>query len=1029
MPVRCRARTRWEPLSRVRTKHKEGIERSLQRAVEGEVRFSAADRAMYAYDASVYRVTPIGVVIPKTFDDVIAGVEVCREYDVAIYGRGCGTSLAGQCCNRGVVFDFSKYLTGVTVDAGAKVAHVLPGVICDTLERTVKERHLFWGIEPATHDHCTLGGMIGNNSCGTHSVMVGKTVDNVVELDVLTYDGLRMRVGKTSQADLRHVIAQGGRRGEIYGKLLALRDRYADLIRKRFPKIPRRVSGYNLDQLLPENGFNVAGALVGTESTCAITLQGWLRLHDPPKVKTMVVLGYETIPGAAHDVPFVLKFDPIAVEFFSNHVLRNIDAHGLHFAGRQKLPEGKQFVIVEFGSQSEDEAKERARAFSQAVRSRGTTSGYKEFEDTNDQESVWEIRRHSAGTSRMGIGIGSGTPGWPNWEDAAVHPDVLGDYLADYQKLMARYGYDGTMFGHFGQGCIHCRIDFDLRSNHGVGTFRSFMEEAADLVVSYGGSLSGEHGDGQGRAELLPKMYGEELITAFREFKAIWDPRGRMNPGVMVDPYPLDLNLREGTAYRTIQLDTYFQFPEDKFSFAEAANRCFGVGKCRHHEGGTMCPSFMVTHEEKHSTRGRARLLQEMMRPDGNTEHHWNNRDVKEALDLCLACKGCKGDCPVNVDMATYKAEFLAHYYRGKLRPASAYGMGLIPVWAPFASQYPDFVNALTSLPLLSGILKRAGGIAPQRKVPKFATVPFDRWFAQYRSTHAPPKGQRVVLWSDTFDTYFTPDIGAATVEALEELGFAVDIPPSRICCGRPFFDYGFLPLARAYLRDAIDKAAPYLRDGTPIVGLEPSCIAAFRDEVLSLFPNDVDAQRLAKQTFTLAEFLEKHDEHWNWRVPRLHRRAIVQAHCHHQAVMQFHSEMTVLRKLGLDVEKPDSGCCGMAGSFGYEAGEHYDVSQACGERVILPKVREADGSTLVLADGFSCRHQVEQGTGRVPLHLAQVLRMAQRQSPNGHANGVANGLARATRLRELAIGAGLVAVAGLSIAAGTQRRKGNGNA
>ncbi len=982
---------------------------------------------MYAYDASVYRVMPVGVLIPKTLDDVLAGVEICRQHDVPIYGRGCGTSLAGQCCNRGVAFDFSKYLSGVTIDPAAKTAHVFPGTICDALEREVKARGLFWGIEPATHDHCTLGGMIGNNSCGTHSVMVGKTVDNVIELDVLTYDGLRMRVGKTSEADLRHIIAAGGRRGEIYAQLLALRNRYADLVRKRFPKIPRRVSGYNLDQLLPENGFNVAGALVGTESTCAITLQAWLRLHDPPKVKTMVVLGYDTVPGAARDVPFVLTFDPIAVEFFSHKVLRNIDAHGLHFEGRTALPEGKEFVIVEFGSQSDDEAKERARAFGQAMRARGTTCGYKEFEDVAEEESIWEIRRHSAGTCRMGIGVGTGTPGWPNWEDAAVHPNVLGDYLADFEKLLAKYGYDGTMFGHFGQGCTHCRIDFDLRSRAGVKSFRAFMEEAADLVVSYGGSLSGEHGDGQGRGELLPKMYGEELIEGFRQFKAIWDPLERMNPGMMVDPYPLDLNLREGTAYKTIDLDTYFQFPEDKFSFAEAANRCFGVGKCRHHEGGTMCPSFMVTHEEKHSTRGRARLLQEMMRPDGGVAHSWNNRDVKDALDLCLACKGCKGDCPVNVDMATYKAEFLAHYYRGRLRPASAYAMGLIPVWAPLASQYPDFVNALTSFPGLSGLLKRAGGIAPQRTLPRFATVPFDRWFANFRAKHDAPEGERVILWTDTFNTYFTPEVGSAAVEALEELGYAVEIPPARICCGRPFFDYGFLTLAKAYLRDAVEKAAPYLRDGTPIVGLEPSCIAAFRDELLQLFPNDLDAQRLAKQTFTLSEFLERHVPNWSWRVPRLHTRALVQAHCHHQAVMQFQTEMKALKKLGLDVEKPDSGCCGMAGSFGYEAGEHYNVSQACGERVILPKVRDAEDGTLILADGFSCREQIDQGTGKMPLHFAQVLRMAQLQALDGRSrNGQANGLARATRMRELALGAGLVAVAGLSIA-GTLR-KGNGS-
>jgi Fe-S oxidoreductase len=419
-----------------------------------------------------------------------------------------------------------------------------------------------------------------------------------------------------------------------------------------------------------------------------------------------------------------------------------------------------------------------------------------------------------------------------------------------------------------------------------------------------------------------------------------------------------------------------------------------------------------------------------MMRPDGAARHSWRNDDVKAALDLCLACKGCKGDCPVNVDMATYKAEFLAHYYRGRLRPPSAYAMGLIPVFAPLASPFPDLINALTSAPLVSHALKLAAGIALERHLPKFATVPFDRWYATYRERHAPPKGTRVVLWADTFNTYFTPEVAVAALEALEELGYAVETPQRRVCCGRPFYDYGFLSLAQSYLRDALATLEPYLRDGTPIIGLEPSCIAVFRDELLQMFPNDVDAQRLAKQTYTLAEFLELRGGHWNWRVPRLQRKAIVQLHCHHQAVMQFDSEMAALQKLGLEVDKPDSGCCGMAGSFGYEAGERYRVSQACGERVILPKVREASDDTLVLADGFSCRHQIEGGAGKTPLHFAQLLHLAQMQRTGKHSrNGVAaGGAARATRLRELALGAGLAAVAGLGVAVTAQRRKGNGH-
>lgn len=425
-----------------------------------------------------------------------------------------------------------------------------------------------------------------------------------------------------------------------------------------------------------------------------------------------------------------------------------------------------------------------------------------------------------------------------------------------------------------------------------------------------------------------------------------------------------------------------------------------------------MCPSFMATREEKHSTRGRARLLQEMMRSDGATKSGWKNDQVHEALDLCLACKGCKGDCPVQVDMASYKAEFLAHYYEGRLRPAAAYAMGLIPVWAPIASLAPDLVNGVLSTPVLSQVLKLLGGIAPQRDLPHFAAVPFTQWWGQRKGALRQAQGGkshgRVVLWADTFNTYFTPEVAIAATCALEELGYEVVVPQTRVCCGRPFFDYGFLTLAQAYLKDAIRTMEPFLRDGTPIVGLEPSCIAAFRDELVNLFPNDLDAQRLSQQTFTLAEFLEQKAENWHWRVPKLHKHALVQVHCHHGAVMKYKADRSVMEKLGLQVEIPDSGCCGMAGSFGYEAGEKYEVSQSCGERVILPKVRDLSESTLVVADGFSCRHQIEEGAHRKPLHLAQVLRMAQE---HGIYKAQTNGAARATRLRELAIGAGVATV------------------
>jgi FAD/FMN-containing dehydrogenase len=651
------------------------LARELRRAVRGEVDFSPGARALYAFDASIFRQVPIGVVVPRDAEDVAAALAACRRHGAPVLGRGCGTGLAGQTVNEAVVFDFSRYMNSVvSVDAGRRQARVQPGVICDDLRDAAEVHRLTFGPDPATHDHATLGGMIGNNSCGTHSVLAQlhgpgpRTSDNIDQLEIITYDGLRMRVGPTSERELGAIIAADGRRGEIYAGLKRIRDTYADAIRSGLPDIPRRVSGYNIDELLPEKGFNVARALVGSEGTCALVLEATTRLvHSPPE-RSLVVLGYPDIPSSGDDVPWLMGFEPIGCEFTSRHVVENLDVKGFNFGGEERLPPGNAWVLLEFGGDTKQEADGRAEELFRALEKRTDAPGHRLYESPDDETAVWEIRRHSAGTARMPAGLG-GHGGWPNWEDAGVPPDRLGGYLRDFTGLLNRFSYDGVFYGHWGQGCVHCRIDWDLRTAEGLRKYRRFMEEAADLVVSYGGSLSGEHGDGHGRAELWPKMFSPELMRAFAEFKAVWDPENRMNPHKLIDPYPLDSHLREGTSYRPLPLATTFSYPEDGGSFHEAVGRCFGVGKCRHTDGGVMCPSFMVTREEQHSTRGRARLLQEMAEASGPVRDRWRSQEVKEALDLCLACKGCKGDCPVKVDMATYKAEFLSHYYKGRLRP------------------------------------------------------------------------------------------------------------------------------------------------------------------------------------------------------------------------------------------------------------------------------------------------------------------------------------------------------------------------
>jgi len=667
----------------------EALAAELARQLDGEVRFDAGSRALYATDGSNYRQVPIGVVVPRHKVDVLATIDVCRQFGAPLLSRGGGTSLAGQCCNVAVVMDLSKYFHGILeLDPEARRARVLPGTVLDHLRAAANKHDLTFGPDPSTHNHCTLGGMIGNNSCGTHSVMAGRTSENVEELEIATYDGRVFRVGATPPEELEAIIRSDGRRGHIYGRLKALIDRYAPLVRARYPKIPRRVSGFALDQLLPENGFNVARALVGSEGTCVTVLEATLRLVPWPRARTLLVLGYPDVYAAADHVPAVMAQGPIACEGLDQRLIDDIHKKGLHERYLRYLPAGSGFLLVEFGGDTKEESDARAAAALAELQASAPRPNGKIYDDLDQEEKLWKVRESGLGaTARI-----PGSPDtWEGREDSAVPPERLGDYLRQLRPIYDAHGYDGAFYGHFGQGCLHTRINFDLKTAAGITNYRRFVEEAAALVVRMGGSFSGEHGDGQSRAELLPRMFGPELVQAFREFKAIWDPEGRMNPGKVVDAYRLDDNLRLGTEFRPPLVPTHFQYPDDDGDFTRATLRCVGIGECRRDEGGTMCPSYRATREEMHSTRGRAHLLFEMMR--GNELDGWSDQHVRESLDLCLACKGCKGDCPVNVDVATYKAEFLAHHYQGRLRPVAAYSMGLIHAWARLAALAPGLVT------------------------------------------------------------------------------------------------------------------------------------------------------------------------------------------------------------------------------------------------------------------------------------------------------------------------------------------------
>ncbi|MCO5087789.1 MAG: FAD-binding protein [Methylobacteriaceae bacterium] len=947
------------------------LERDLQNVVRGEVRFDAGFRALYATDASNYRQVPIGVVTPHSTDDVERALDICRAHKTPILSRGGGTSLAGETCNVAVVLDFSRHLDKVlALDADKKRATVEPGCILDVLRSRAEQHGLTFGPDPATHDHNTLGGMLGNNSCGVHSVMSGRTSDYVHSMEVVTGSGLRLTVGPTSDQEFAAILAAGGERADLYRALDVFRSRYRDLILARYPKIPRRVSGYeNLDDLFPENGFNVARALVGTEGTCVTILNATVDLIDSPQARVLAILGFDDVFAAADAVPAVLERKPIALEGIDDLLIQFVRKKHLHPKDAEMLPDGKGWLVAELGASDPDSAQEHARALVEFMK--GKCCSGVVVADKAQQSRIWELREAALAATAHVPGMRETYPGW---EDSAVPREKLGDYLRDLKALFADFGYEASVYGHFGDGLVHCRIPFDLRTESGVADWQTFLGRAADLVVRYGGSLSGEHGDGQARADLLEKMYGRELVEGFRQFKSIWDPQGLLNPGKVVAPFPSDSNLRLGPLYQPPEVRGAFAYKEDGGSFTKATRRCVGVGACRRIDSdkGVMCPSYMATREEKWSTRGRARLLFEMLH-GGAIEDGWRNAAIEEALDFCLACKGCKKDCPVSVDMATYKAEFRSHHYRRRLRPRVAYTMGLIHRWSRLAAHAPGVANFLTQTPGLASLAKRAAGIAPAREIPRFSSQTLSRWFHSRRERPA-AAGKRVLLWPDTFNNSFRASTGIAAVRALERLGYEVAMPREWVCCGRPLYDWGRIEDAKKLWRRTFRILAPEIEAGTPIVGLEPSCASAFRDELPGLFPGDERAARLSESTHLLSEFLMRDGA----ELPRLDKgqRAIVQVHCHHHAVLDVDAEMQLLRALGLDLEKLSSGCCGMAGAFGFEA-DKYDVSMAAGERVLLPRVRAAAKDDFIVADGFSCREQIEQGTGRATLHIAQILERA----------------------------------------------------
>ena len=940
------------------------LREKLSASIEGDVRFDAATRAIYSTDASNYRRVPIGVVMPRHEADVIRAIELARENGLPLLPRGGGTALGGQTANTALVLDFSKYMNAIArIDTDRRVAIVQPGVIQSQLNAAAAPHGLFFAPDPSTKDRCTLGGMIGNNSCGAHSAAHGKTVDNVERLEVALYDGTRMSLGPHGPAGTTD-NRSASRIADLHGSLRGIASRYGDAIRARYPKIPRRVSGYNLDELLPENGFNLARALVGSEGTLATILGATVRLVAKPKHLALVVLGFDDVFLAADQMPWMLEHRPQALEGFDHHLPDIARQKGV--SAVNLLPAGRAFLLVELGGETDDEVRAGAEALRHQAETVTACSGIATLLDDADQLAVWRLRE-------SGLGAGALVRGqprtWPGAEDCAVPPARLGDFLRRFVSLLDGYGLAAaTYYGHFGEGCIHCRINFDLFTRDGVAKFRAAMLEIGDLVVEFGGSLSGEHGDGLARSELLPKMFGNELMGAFREFKRSFDPDHRMNPGVIVDAEPLDAHLRVGADYHPQTVPTRFDFSAEG-GLAGAALKCVGIGKCRKTDAGVMCPSYMATRDEIHSTRGRARLLHEAL-TGGLLKDGFADRALYDALELCLSCKACKTECPASVDMAAYKAEFLANYYERHRRPLPAHFFGHIHEFARAASLVPALANSIAS-GVTGRMLKRMLGVHPQRDLPRFAGLPFRRWF----ESRAPrnPSGSDVVLFPDTFNNFFEPAVAMAATAVLERAGFNVVLPPRDVCCGRPLYDQGMLAHARTRMLDTLATLAPFAERGVKIVGLEPSCILTFRDELPALFPRLSAAQKLTANTLLFDEFLAR--EAPEFAPPQLRGHAIVHGHCHQKSLAGMTAELALLsRASGLAVAAPDAGCCGMAGAFGYGKGR-FEVSRAIGQRMLIPAINRSAPDTLVIADGFACRAQIRNFCdGRQPLHLAQAL-------------------------------------------------------
>ena len=940
----------------------------LQKELGEHARADAQTRALYSSDASNYRVVPGLVVAPGSEDELAAVLGLAVEGGVPITMRGAGTSIAGNAIGRGVVIETRRLGRILAIDPETRTATVQPGVILGDLNTRAAVHRLRVGPDPSTHSRCTLGGMIGNDACGSRSVRWGTTAQNLLALDVITAAGERLRLVSPGEGEM--AMAPTGLLGEPLRRFAAAHE---GLLRTELPPWPRRVSGYPLDWLLPERGFDVARALVGTEGTCAVVARATVRLWTPPAARCLLVLGFPDDIDAAAAVPALLTERPFTVESLTGELLALVGQRPS--ADLLPMPAGA-WLLVEAGGDTPAEAEEHALRLARTLGRTPASDDVRVLASAAAQATVWRIREDGAGYAAR---LPDGSPAWPGFEDAAVPPERLAAYLRDLHQLLRDQGMGGVTYGHFGEGCIHLRVGFGLDKPGGEARLGDFMDAAADLVARHGGTLSGEHGDGRARGALLSRMFSPRMMTAFRDFKSLWDPRGLLNPGIIVDPVPVTDSLR-WTEPTRLDIRPALAYHADHGDMRAAVSRCIGVGRCVSRQGSAlMCPSYRATGREQDSTRGRARVLQEMVAGSLSTGG-WQSTEVRDALDLCLSCKGCLSECPTGVDMASYKSEFLYHHYLGRRRPRSHHSLGALPRWLRMSWRLAPLSNALMRRSTTRRMFASLAGISPERPIPPIARVPFTRGHDPLAIRTTGVAG-RITLWPDTFTNYLSPEVGHAAVRVAAAAGYAVDVPHEPVCCGLTWITTGQLDTARTVLRRTLDARS--LQGEDPLVVLEPSCAASLKVDLPELLPGDPRAAALSARVTTFAELLDRS----GFQVPGGAQDgaadpvpALSQPHCHQQAVLGTAADSRVLARNGIPVAKTLTGCCGLAGNFGAERG-HEVISRQVAELELVPALHAADPSAPILADGFSCRTQIAALSGRRARHLAEIL--ADRLEPN----------------------------------------------